>query len=110
MKSRALEKAYQRELVCSYTPSAGFGWSRVVEAVEPRYSSVALGVTAAGRLRSPEQNGVAGQSAMAAIESVEVRVDGIHSDLNRLSNTHRARFATLAIAHMHPRRVARLFS
>ena len=60
------------------------------------------------RLRSPERNGVAGQSAMAAIESVEVRVDGIHSDLNRLSNTHRARFATLAIAHMHPRRVARL--
>ena len=68
----------------------------------------------AGRLRSPERNGVAGQSAMAAIESVEVRVDGIHSDLNRLGNTYRAsrlhpRFATLAIARMRTRRVARLF-
>src|SRR5450830_1580869 len=67
----------------------------------------------AGRLRSPERNGVAGQSAMAAIESVEVRVDGIHSDLNRLGNTYRAsrlhpRFATLAMARMRPRRVARL--
>jgi hypothetical protein len=46
---------------------------------------------------------------MAAIESVEVRVDGIHSDLNRLSNTHRARLAALAIAQMRSRRVARLF-
>ena len=86
-----------------------------MEKVELRCSGVAFGVTAmAGRLRSPERNGVAGQSAMAAIESVEVRVDGIHSELIRLGNTYRAsrlhpRFATLAIARMRTRRVARLF-